>query len=292
MEILMTVSTITPVTTLAENIAARAEGKTGIKNLMEGRGDVYRVNPFVINVKSGFNVRDFDSERMKARISELAASIVANGVRRPLKVRMDSGNLVLVDGECRLRAVMYAINELGAEIRTVPVLMAYRAMSEAEATLSIMIENDSMELSVLEKSEIVSRLENFGWDSDDIASKIGVTVAYAKQLSDMSGMPEEVKEMIRENVISATLALSITRECEFDETSIMEAISKGQEAAEAAGSTRITARRVSDNVRKSFKTDVREIMADTSRSVTDDEVTITLNREAAERLFALLKMEI
>ena len=97
-------------TPLGKQIAARAEGRTGgIREIAEGRSDVHRVNPFLIKIEPGFNAREIDAPSTQEHIDELAQSIAKIGVQRPLKVRNKGGEMLLKDGECRLRATIRAI---------------------------------------------------------------------------------------------------------------------------------------------------------------------------------------
>lgn len=232
-------------TPLSQSIAARAEGKSGgIKNLMEGRTDLYQVNPVHINIENGFNVRDFESERMKERIDELAQSIATVGLKRALKVRMKNNKLILVDGECRLRAVRRAIDVYGAHILKVKVEMVERGFSDADAVLSIAVENDALALTVLEKGAVFKRLEAFGWSINDIAKSVGLTPTRIAQMIELTAVPEPVKEMIRAGTIAPSLAGQIAKKHDFDTDRTVAAVEAAQKVATEEGKSKITPRSV------------------------------------------------
>lgn len=289
-------SPLTLSTPLGQSIAARAEGRSGgIKNLSEGRADLYQVNPTLINIEEGFNVRDFESPRMLARIDELAQSIAKVGLKRALKVRMKNGKLVLVDGECRLRAIIRAIEEYGAEIRTVKVELVDRAFSDAEAVLSIAVENDAYELTPLEKGTVYKRLEAFGWSLADIAQSVGLTTVRVTQLIELTAVPEAVKQMIRDGAIAPTLAGRIAKDNDFDEARTIEAVTSAQKVAAQAGRSKITPRSVVSS-RPSLKSSLTDIFSAASACEDEDEgetvVILTLSREKADALEALLKIKL
>ncbi|RYD62848.1 MAG: hypothetical protein EOP83_13555, partial [Verrucomicrobiaceae bacterium] len=113
---------------------AAAASQKGIKGIMTGRSDMFRVNPFDIDVVDGFNLRSFDSAEVQEDLIHLAQDIKARGVQQPLKVRLDTrdNRLKLVDGERRLRGTIYAINFLdAADLTEVPVVLV-RGKSDAD----------------------------------------------------------------------------------------------------------------------------------------------------------------
>lgn len=292
----MTVESLVPQSNLAKSIAARAEGRgNSIREMQEGRADLYRVNPYLIKIVAGFNVRDFASDRMVQHVDELSQSISAVGLKRALKVRMKNGALELVDGECRLRAVMRAIEFYGAEIRTIKIELADRFMTDAEATLAIAIENDSYELSPLEKGMVYKRLEIFGWAITDIAKSVGLSAVRVTQLIELTSVPDAVKDMIRDGNIAPTLAWTIAKDEGFNEGAIMERVSEAQNTAAAKGKTRVTAKNVA-GTRSSLREEVAAIIAaaDIDEDDSDDQqiVCMAISREAANRLEKLLKITI
>ena len=232
-------------TDLAKKIAARAEGKTGgIKNLTEGRSDVNRINPFLIKIEPGFNEREFDSETVLEHIDGLAQSIAEVGVRRPLTVRNKNGEMVLKDGECRLRATIRAIEVYGAEIVTVPVILADRSESDADATLGILVENSGLPITPLGKANVVKRLKAHGWSNAEIAARAGMSAPRVSQLLDLSGLSEDIKALIRDDTVSATLALEVTRRHEWNSASALKELKTAQQTAVAKGKKRVTAKSV------------------------------------------------
>lgn len=283
---------------LGQSIAARAEGRTGgIKKLAEGRADLYQINPTLIGIEDGFNVRDFESPRMQERIDQLARSIAKVGLKRALKVRMKNNRLMLVDGECRLRGVFRAIDVYGAEIRAVKVELVDRSFSDAEAVLSIAVENDAFELTPLEKGAVYKRLEAHGWSITDIANSVGLTTVRVIQLIELTAVPESLKLMIREGTIAPTLAGQIAKENDFDEERIIEAVKSAQKVAAETGRKRITPRSVA-GTRTSLKASVAHILETATVCEEKDEddeeevVILTLSRDKVAELEKLLKIKL
>lgn len=237
---------LTPTTDLGMQIAARAEGKSGgIRQITEGRSDVHRINPFLIKVQDGFNVRDFDSDTVSEHIDSLAKSIAEVGVRRPLTVRNKGGELLLKDGECRLRATIRAIEVYGAEVYTVPVILADRSESDADATLGILVENSGLPVTPLGKAEVVKRLKGFGWSNGEIAARAGMSEGRVGQLLDLCGLSEEVKDMIRNETVSSTVALEVARRNDWNDAETAKELKTAQSKVAAKGKKRVTAKAIS-----------------------------------------------
>lgn len=282
---------------LAQSIASNAKG-TGksIKDFSTSRRDTYMLNPFDIIIEEDFNARDITAPKVQEHIDNLAKSIKAIGLQRPLKVRMKNGKPILIDGECRLRAVIRAIEVYDAEIIAVEVKTTDRTMSDAEATLSLVVENSGLELNALEKSVVFKRLASYGWNHNEIAERAGCSAVRVGQLIELAAVPESVKEMIRNDEIAPTLAWSIAKENDFDEKATIRCINKALKEARRSGRNRVTARHVGGRV--SFKSSVCSILSSAIDVCADEEengdeiVLLTLTRAKFEELQGLTKLNL
>lgn len=296
-ELIMT--TFTPTTELGLSIQSRIDpDATTIRQLSEGRSDLYKVNPFSIQVAENFNVRDFDTAEMKEHVDQLALSISANGLETPLKVRMKNGKITLVDGECRLRGIVRAIEEYGAEIRSIPVMVAAKGTNDAEASLSVITANAGKPITSLQTAIICDRLvNNFGWSPTDVAAKIGKTEATVNRYLELNSMPECAKKMVKAGKISVTLAHEVSSKYENDDEKVKSALSEAAVVAEESGKSKITKRSVtaSDNgestIKKpTFKQTVISSFEGVQAEILDDDdgVVMTFTNEQAQALSELL----
>ncbi len=286
---------LSPATDLSKQIAARAKGRNGatsIKTLMEGRSDVFKINPFDIEVEDGFNVRDFESPEVAEHVDGLALSISEVGVQRPLKVRNKGGKLILVDGECRLRAVVRAIEVYGAEINAIPVILADRAMSDADAALGILVDNSGLDVSPLGKSIVVKRLTAFGWSQADIAKKAGMSKARVIQLLDLAGLSTEVKGLISAGTVSATTALATARANNFDDDKTAAQIKEAATKVAASGKARVTSRALTGGSLKTTLAGIfgAEGVAETISDGEVDAVALTISADDWATVQKLLKL--
>lgn len=271
-----------------------------VKKAMVSRSDIINFPHDIIEIEDGFNVRNFESPEVLEHIDGLAVSISEVGLRRPLTVRRIGDRLALVDGECRLRAIRRAISVYGADIASVPTILVERNKNDADAVLSIITENSGLPLSPSEKAEVVSRLSNFGWTNVQIAKKTGMTPSRISQLLGFAGMPEKMKSMVREGVISATSAFDVYRSTGMDgaaalaiiETAAPSSSGEGQVTAGAAPQpkVRLTPRSLSGGVTP--KKEMATIVDGASVEFEEDTntVTMTLTGEDYDRLCELLKI--
>lgn len=198
---------------------------TTLKQQSSGRSDLFKLDPRLIQIESGFNARNFDAADVSEHIDALALSIRENGVRVPLTVRMDAGNVTLVDGECRLRAVRKLISD-GVEIATVPVMAATRYESDEERLASSVTLNSGKPFTRLELANVCKRLMAYGWTVKQIAEKLGKTVPGIKSLLELTTLPQKVKSQIEAGKVSATAAQKAVKEHGADAADIIDSAEK------------------------------------------------------------------
>src|SRR6266436_5949072 len=116
-----------------------------LKDLSEGRTDVYKIDPRKIQVKAGWNNRDLSDPANQEHIDNLSKSIAEIGVKRPVIIFMENDIPYIEDGECRLRATMLAI-ERGADIKTIMAMSSERHANEADRIFSQIVHNQGKPL--------------------------------------------------------------------------------------------------------------------------------------------------
>lgn len=169
------------------------------------RRDVFEIDPQKIEVADGWNPRtDFSGEE------DLKASIIENGVRVPLTVKTVGDRIILVDGERRLRATLKAIAE-GAEIVSVPAMLARRNISDVEAMLDSLIKNDGKPLTTLESAEAFRRLMAWGLTQKDIARRIGRSQSYVSETLALIDATAEIRKAIEKKEITKKAAREIVK---------------------------------------------------------------------------------
>jgi ParB family transcriptional regulator, chromosome partitioning protein len=201
-----------------------------------GRADLFKIDPRIIKVAEGFNVRA-DTEALRQHIEELAASISENGVQSPLVVRFDGTNIYVCDGHNRLAATKLAI-ERGVEIESVPCIAEPKFVSEIDRVARLITANSGKPLEPVEKAEVCKRLLNLGLDPDAIGKKLGIGGKQVTNLLTLSTASVEVKEMVSAGEVSATTALrAIQAE---GNTAATETLKEAVATAKASGKAKAT----------------------------------------------------
>jgi ParB/RepB/Spo0J family partition protein len=242
--------------------------------------DLLQIDPRKIVVQPGFNVRK-PGPALDAHLEDLTASISENGVQNALTVRLQSNQVFLVDGHCRLAATMRAI-ENGVPIETVPCVPEGSYASEADRTLTLITRNSGKPLEALEKAEVFQRLLGFGWDEEQIAKKAGVTVRQVQNILTLLTAPTEVKEMIVAGKVAATTVIGALRGSE-DTEEAAQAIVEAVEAAEASGRKRATARDLNPQQRRLSSQAVADL-AGTLQEILNVEDTQTIHTMVRDAL--------
>ena len=271
--------------TLAEAAGTKAASAKFAKALSDGKSDMFKLNPFLIRVEEGFNSRDFSLAENAEHVEDLARSIAAEGVRKPIEVRFgEDGQPYLVDGECRLRATIKAINDLGAEIVTVPAVVSPKGQNDADRVASQFVSNSGKPFSELEAAQGVRRLLGFGWDEAKIATRTGMRAAKVARLIRVLEMPEAIVGMVREGQVAVTQALDTVRSADTSDAAVA-VLRDGLARASETGRTKVTARHVAKPAGASPQaalSALRQAFATADREAgTDGVVTYHVNETAA-----------
>lgn len=208
---------------------------------LEGKRDFYAVDPRKLKVDGNYNVRDLSTPEAKAYLEELKASVIANGVRVPLEVRLDGEDLIIVAGHCRHSAVMAAI-DAGHEIKTVPIIPEPKTTNEIERTINLAVSNSGKPLTPMEMAEIVRRLLAFGWQKPQIAQRLGwKSEQTVDQYISLLGADAEVQSMVRNGEVSASTAAGVIKS---DGNAASETLKRARDHAKKSGKKKITAKSV------------------------------------------------
>ena len=242
-----------------------AQARRGIKDLAQGRSDIFRLDPDDIHVKDGWNARNFSDPDNEDHVRSLADSIKAVGVLEPLTVTMEDGVPYLTNGESRLRAVRMLQAE-GVEIKTVPVQTEARHASEADKLASQIVRNSGKPFSVLETAEVFRRLAAYGWSEKDIAARAGKSVERVRQVLSLNEAPAATRKLVQQGKVSATTVQRIIAKSgsakEID-AAVKEAVSK----AESEGRKKASPRHVEQaspkerKARADYKSLVEQVMS-------------------------------
>lgn len=174
------------------------------------RREMFMVNPSLIKVEEGYNIRDLNTIDAIQGIATLAESIRENGLKVPLVCRIKGDDVTLVQGHRRLKAIQKLLNE-GVEFKAVPVVPEASSTSEEDRIIDLVLSNSGEPLSPLEKAGVIGRLEKLGYSDTDISRRLAMSAAYVGQLKLLLSAPSAIREAVRQGDIAASAAVSVMR---------------------------------------------------------------------------------
>ena len=170
------------------------------------KNDILSVDPRVIIVTDGFNVRQ-DMGDLEA----LMTSLIEVGQQVPLKVAKIRGEekYRLIDGHRRMAAINLALSR-GLSFPYV-LVTTFTGNEEDEVFSMIVTGTGQKQLTEIEQAEGIKRLVQFGYSVEEIAKKIGKSIPHVYSLTHIANLPKKVKDKIHEGSISATTVLTISK---------------------------------------------------------------------------------
>jgi ParB family chromosome partitioning protein len=172
--------------------------------------DIFMVDPRNIFVEDGANTRTDYS------LDDIIDSIRENGVKVPLLCYKDKGEerYYVIAGHRRIMATHKLIAE-GVDIARIPVMKMDKP-SDIDRTVLMIVENDGKPFTTYELAVTYKRLIDYGFTVTEIAKKIGKTASHVSQTLDILKLPQELKEEVKNNAISATMAKEVSKSVKLD----------------------------------------------------------------------------
>ena len=185
---------------------AKANKKSMLINLSTKTGVLHHLNWKLLEVDPDFNPRDMNTTRMQDENDTLAKSIATKGVEEPLRAyvkKVDGVDRIFVtNGHRRLHCVAMAVDQHGAQIETVPVVMESASFTDRDRILTPIISNSSVPLTPHETAITLSRAIEKGYSTTELSDSTGYTISRIAQLLDLLTMPENVQEAVELNILS------------------------------------------------------------------------------------------
>ena len=209
------------------------------------RAEFFRVPLDQLNVLPDFNPRE-NSKDYRDHIEFLKNSMIAekeSGARtgwkdsHPAEVIALDGKVFVSNGHSRLLAAMATP---AGTVPDVPCVAKPAGTTMEELTVGLYTTNSGKPLSTLGQSEVVQRLvEDFGNSSSDVATKLQMSEKYVGQLLLLAEAPDELKQMIVDGKVSASLVIQTLLK---NPDGALEELKEGLEQAESQGKSKVTAK--------------------------------------------------
>lgn len=235
--------------------------KSAMKDASATSRDLWFVPFDKLIVLEDFNVRvkndEYDSE-----VRAIADSIKENGFysHKPLAViviMQDGKEIIAVyDGHTRYDAIKLAISE-GVDLPKVPAVAAQSGTTLEDITVGLVTNNSGRQLDPMAIAIVCKRLIGYGMDNATIAKRLGFTPPYVGGLLSLVGAPKKIRDMVENNEVSASLAVTTLREEGENAISVLES---GLESAKIAGKSRVTARNLPKRAPKGKKSETGDLI--------------------------------
>lgn len=175
---------------------------------LKGRTDMFKVDPFAIKIEE--NVRL--PKNVMENVATLKESIRELGQLQPIRVRKDETNSpVVIDGECRLRAIRELIEE-GATIDYVLCVFESSRPDEAKQIILQLASNEGKRLEPVEEAAAYAKLINHGMSAQDVAKAIGKTKVHVYERLKLNEASDAVKEAVNNGEIGLKAAVKLVKE--------------------------------------------------------------------------------
>lgn len=179
------------------------------------RGDGWQVDPLLLIEEEGFNPRGafahdyWNRPDVVAHIRGFADAYKAGRFVPPIVVVVRNGDILVRDGAHRRRGAVLAIEE-GADLALVQVT-EFKG-DEAEQAKLVLTAADGRTLAPLERAVQYGKLAGWGWSIARIAKEANKTPEHVRITLPLLDLPIELKQLIAEDVIKATLAMALYNE--------------------------------------------------------------------------------
>ncbi|MDZ5605181.1 hypothetical protein SJI00_20630 [Pseudomonas sp. RP23018S] len=195
---------------------AKVTGSKGeeheVERLPIRRGDGWKVDPLLLLEEEGYNARGafavdyWNRPDVIAHIRGFAESYKAGRSVPPITVEVRDGDIYVRDGAHRRRGLLLALQE-GAQIELVEVVESKG--DEVEQAKLVLTANDGRPLTRLERAVQYGKFQKWGWTIGAIAKEFNRTHEHVRSTLPLLDLPFELKQMIAEDVCSASLALDV-----------------------------------------------------------------------------------
>lgn len=212
------------------SLKAAAEDKS---NDAVGKETSFKIDPSVIEIEPGFN-RPINRDN----VEQFKTSIRNGATIPPIYVRVDSGHIIMVDGEHRL----IAVKELIAEGMEIPYMSAIQFRgSDADRIAHLLTSAQGQPISPLDQGIQYLKLVRLKWDVKMIASRTGKSTTHVENALMLAESNTDVQEAVRNGEVASTTAIDIIREHGPQAGAVIQ---KELRKAHASGRGRVTRKSV------------------------------------------------
>ncbi|MCW2242241.1 ParB/RepB/Spo0J family partition protein [Azospirillum canadense] len=213
---------------------ARLKDLPGVKT-----GNLFAVPPAMLAEDDGFNIRQ-QGDSFEALIEEYAQLFLAGHRCPPLEVWKRGDDLVVIDGHCRRRAALRAIERGAPADLTVDVVNF--TGNDADRVALMLRSGLKRGWAPAELAEGYKRLMGFWQDVGKVAAAVGKSEQHVRDILALANADTAVQQMVKAGAVSATTAIAVVKKQGHKAADVLkETVAK----VKATGGAKVTARHVS-----------------------------------------------
>jgi ParB family chromosome partitioning protein len=204
------------------------------------KNDMMLIDPQNIVVVDNFNVRKDYGD-----IDSLSESIINNGQLEPVicvKIR-GTEQYKLVEGHRRLMAIKQAISK-GYDIPYVKALTLSSTNEEDHVFAMLITGTGKKPLTPLEEAEGYKRLVAYGYETKDIAIRVGKSNTHVYNLVRLADIPKKLKDKIENNEVSTSVVIQLIKHTKNADDIVSEIEKALSETKDNSVKKKITAKNV------------------------------------------------
>jgi ParB family chromosome partitioning protein len=222
-------------------------------------------------------------------VQQIAQSFQTVGQLQPLRVRLDEGRRLVVDGHHRLAAAPLAA------FKTLACIVENQPLDEGEVIQRQLISNCQREsVKPLEAARAIQRLmERTGWKAGQAGASIGFSNPKVSRLLALLSLPEAITEQVESGSISASAAYELTRvEDAAQQAELAQQMAAGELTRDGVSGARKATKRAASATVEKQPCRVTAILGE-SRTITVSSDSLTLEKFIAliEELLAKARRE-
>jgi hypothetical protein len=222
-----------------EKLAAKGKTKTtlGIKDVEEGRHDIFKINFLLLEVEQGWNSRDLTNPDNIEHIEWLSRNIPENGQIDPIEVRNVGGRYIIRDGHCRYFGMALAISR-GWKCESVKVVTVAQGKNDLDDILQQQLRNSGKRLSPIEAAVNLQKALATGASIELIGKKLSKDVQVLKAQLRLLEANHATQQQVHQGTVAATLVSEAVRD--HGPAEAAKLVDAAIEDAKAGGKTKAT----------------------------------------------------
>jgi ParB family chromosome partitioning protein len=269
----------------------RGDTKGAMKEAGASSGDLWNVGIENVRLLPNFNVR-VKNEKYHARVRSIADSMLQEGFKKdkPLSgyvAKEDGNNVIFVYGGHRRWEAVGIANAEGAEIKTVPIVVAPRGTTMEDLTVDLVTGNNGDALEPFEVAIVAKRLVGYQWEVSQIAKRLGRTETYVNGLLSLMESPKALRDMVQRDEVAASTAIELLQE-HGNGSKVVQILEIGLSRAKAAGKSRLTPKFIPGAVYKKAVIKSAPVLVSTLKDLRDDPGYAKLSPQFQDKIADLL----